>query len=110
MRANDYQHLAMKYCPVYDERETLMYGAMGLCGEAGEASEIVKKHLFQGHELDRQHLIREMGDVAWYLACLCYCVGTDMETVFETNIQKLRERYPDGYNDHDSINRKPGDV
>ena len=69
MTPNEYQRLAMTTLnPSLEKKDILINGVMGLCGEAGEAIDIVKKHLAQGHELDREHLIKELGDIAWYLA------------------------------------------
>jgi NTP pyrophosphatase (non-canonical NTP hydrolase) len=69
MTINEYQGLAMTTLnPELDKKDVLINGVMGLCGEAGEAIDIVKKHLAQGHELDREKLIGELGDIAWYLA------------------------------------------
>ena len=69
MTINEYQNLAMRTLnPDLSPRDVLINSVMGLCGESGEAIDIVKKWLAQGHELDRAHLIKELGDVAWYLA------------------------------------------
>lgn len=69
MRINEYQTEAMKLLnPGLNEQEVLVNALMGLCGESGEAIDLLKKHLFQGHDLDRAKLIKELGDVAWYLA------------------------------------------
>lgn len=66
MTVNDYQRLAMKTLnPALDKNDVLINGVMGLCGELGEAIDIVKKWLAQGHELDREKLAKELGDVAW---------------------------------------------
>ena len=70
---------------------------MGLCGESGEAIEIVKKHMFHGRELDRDALIKELGDVAWYIARAADALEVPMEEIFQRNIEKLRKRYPDGF-------------
>ena len=79
---------------------------MGLNGEAGEAIDIVKKHLFHGHELNKEELIKELGDVAWYLAEAAYALDIDLETILKLNIEKLKKRYPEGFSTKDSINRK----
>ena len=68
MSPNEYQKLAMKTLnPKLSKIDVLINGVMGLCGESGEAIDIVKKHLAQGHELDKEKLIKELGDIAWYL-------------------------------------------
>lgn len=106
MKANEYQKLAMKTLnPALDKKDVLINGVMGLCGESGEAIDIVKKHLAQGHELDREHLIKELGDIAWYLAETATALDVDLETVLELNIAKLKERYPDGFSEERSKNR-----
>lgn len=88
----------------------LLNGLMGLNGEAGEAIDILKKHMFQGHELDREHLAKELGDVAWYLAVSADALGYTLEQVLQMNIDKLRARYPDGFEADRSLNRKEEDV
>lgn len=87
------------------EREKLSMLCMGLSGETGEVVDHVKKHLFQGHALDRQKVIDEAGDVLWYLANLLNIVGTTLEEVQEHNIKKLYGRYPEGFSAERSINR-----
>jgi NTP pyrophosphatase (non-canonical NTP hydrolase) len=83
----------------------LINGVMGLCGEAGEAIDIVKKHLAQGHELDREALIKELGDIAWYLAETAYALEVPLEEVLQRNIDKLKSRYPEGFDPEKSIHR-----
>lgn len=89
--------------PVSDLR--LLNGLMGLNGEAGECIDILKKYLFQGHELDKEHLAEELGDVAWYLSVTADALGYSLQEIFKMNIEKLRERYPDGFEEERSINR-----
>ncbi len=79
--------------------------ALGLCGEAGEAGELVKKHVFHGHELDRVKVTKELGDVLWYAAALAEEAGISLGVVMEANVQKLKERYPEGFKSADSIAR-----
>ena len=106
MKINEYQELAMRTLnQKLDKKDVLINGVMGLCGEAGEAIDFVKKHLAQGHELDKEKLIKELGDVAWYLAETAYALDTDLETVFNLNIEKLKRRYPEGFEKEKSISR-----
>ena len=106
MKINEYQELAMRTLnQKLDKKDVLINGVMGLCGEAGEAIDIVKKYLAQGHELDKEKLIKELGDVAWYLAETAYALDTDLETVFNLNIEKLKRRYPEGFEKEKSISR-----
>ena len=106
MTVNEYQQLAMTTLnPALNRKDVLINGVMGLCGEAGEAIDIVKKHLAQGHELDREKLIKELGDVAWYLAETAYALEVPLEEVLQRNIDKLKARYPEGFDKARSINR-----
>ena len=107
MTINEYQKLAMTTLnPSLSEKDILINGVMGLCGEAGEAIDIVKKHLAQGHELDCEHLIDELGDIAWYLAETATILGISLEEVLQRNIDKLKARYPEGFDTEKSQNRE----
>ena len=88
----------------------IVNGVLGLCGESGECADLVKKHLFQGHDLDKEHLAKELGDVAWYLAVTAHLIGYDLESIFEMNVNKLLERYPEGFDAEKSVNRQEGDI
>ena len=98
MTINEYQKLAMVTLNKdLNNDQVLLNGVMGLCGESGEVIDIVKKHISQGHELHKDKLIEELGDVAWYLAETAYALGVDLETVLTSNIEKLKKRYPEGF-------------
>ncbi len=106
MNVNDYQKLAMRTLnPEIDKKELILNAAMGLCGESGEVIDLVKKHLFQGHDLDDEKLIKELGDVAWYLAEAATALNVNLSEILEKNIKKLENRFPDGFNSNRSINR-----
>lgn len=106
LTVNEYQKLAMKTLnPALDKKDVLINGVMGLCGESGEAIDIVKKWLAQGHELDKQALARELGDIAWYLAETAYALDIPLEDIFKANIEKLKKRYPEGFDMERSKNR-----
>jgi len=106
MTINEYQKLAMTTLnPDLSRKDVLINGVMGLCGESGEAIDIVKKHLHQGHELDREKLARELGDIAWYLAETAWALEIPLEDIFRGNIDKLKRRYPEGFNTERSVNR-----
>lgn len=111
MQVNEYQKAAMATLnPALDKKDVLINSVMGLCGESGEAIGIVKKWLIQGHELDREHLVRELGDVAWYLAEAATALDVPLEAVFQGNLDKLRQRFPNGFDTGASVNRKEGDL
>ena len=106
MTINEYQKLAMTTLnPELNKKDVLINGVMGLCGESGEVIDIVKKHLAQGHELDRDKLIKELGDVAWYLAETATALDVDLEEVLAGNIAKLKARYPEGFSTERSVCR-----
>lgn len=112
MTINEYQQLALRTeSYMNNDFNRILQGVMGLAGESGECVDLVKKHIFQGHSLDSEHLMKELGDVAWYLAITADSIGYTLEEVLETNIKKLESRYPDGkFEAGKSINRKEGDV
>jgi len=92
----------------------LATSAIGLASEGGEFNEIVKKMLFQGkpfNEDNRFHLMRELGDIAWYWVNACRALGYDPNEVINENVRKLEARYPGGqFDPHYSENRKTGDL
>lgn len=105
MDFTEYQALALRTAGRTDKDALLLNGVMGLCGEAGECIDLMKKHLFQGHNLDRDKLIGEAGDCLWYLASLAEGLGVGLDEIAEKNIVKLRKRYPDGFETEKSIRR-----
>ena len=106
MTINEYQELAMKTLnPELSRKDVLINGVMGLCGESGEAIDIVKKWLAQGHELDKVKLAKELGDIAWYLAETAYALDIPLEDILQGNIDKLAKRYPEGFSAEQSRNR-----
>lgn len=106
MTLNEYQQLALTTLnPALSQHDVLINGVMGLCGESGEAIDLVKKHLAQGHALDRDALIKELGDVAWYLAETAWALDVDLDEVCQRNIEKLRARYPQGFSVQRSLER-----
>lgn len=107
MTINEYQKLAMTTLnPALSEKDVLINGVMGLCGESGEAIDIVKKWLAQGHELDKEKLAKELGDICWYLAETATALDLSLEDIMAANIEKLRKRYPEGFDTERSVNRK----
>lgn len=111
MTINEYQALAMRtsnkeLSPDYH----LLNGALGLVGESGEIADLVKKNWMQGHVLDIEHIAKELGDVCWYIAETATALGYDLETIMKMNIEKLKKRYPDGFDSERSQHRAEGDV
>jgi NTP pyrophosphatase (non-canonical NTP hydrolase) len=87
----------------------LINAALGLTGEAGEVADLVKKHIYHGHKLDVDKLVKELGDVLWYIAQACYALQVPMDDVAMKNIEKLLERYPVGFSPERSLNRRVGE-
>ena len=82
MEINEYQTLAMTTLnPALTQKDVLINSVMGLCGESGEAIDIVKKWLAQGHQLDKEHLAKELGDIAWYLAEAATALDLNLEDI-----------------------------
>ena len=111
MNAAEYQRQAKRTLidrpdfQITDEQVMIVWCAVGLAGEAGEVMEHIKKGIFHQHGLDREKMRKELGDVAWYLAGLCSTLGLDLGEVMIANIEKLRQRYPDGFSSADSLRR-----
>jgi NTP pyrophosphatase (non-canonical NTP hydrolase) len=106
MDANEYQRLALRTeAPGREQRERLLNAALGLCGEAGEFADSLKKWEFHSHPLDVAELKKELGDVLWYAALACDALGLSMGDVMAANIEKLRRRYPDGFSSERSLQR-----
>lgn len=127
MNANEYQQLAMRtndgnaayrLSNVVDNSLDdpcidvggILNGCLGLSGEAGEFNDMVKKWIFHEKPLDVDHAQKEVGDILWYIAMICHSFGWDMSKIMQMNIDKLKARYPDGFDVELSAHRKEGDV
>ena len=112
MTINEYQTSALRTAQTdkLTANELLLNAALGLCGESGEVADLVKKHRFQGHDIDLDHIAKELGDVAWYLAVGAYAIGLDLESIFRMNKEKLEARYPNGFSTDRSLHRAKNDV
>lgn len=88
----------------------LINGLMGLSGEAGELTDLFKKWIFHNAPLDEEHAKKEVGDVLWYVAMICHSMGWSMDEIMQMNIDKLKARYPEGFDTEKSNHRKEGDV
>lgn len=110
--ADIYQLDVLKYAPDYQHyMPNVLYAAIGMCGEAGEVSELIKKYAYHDHTIDTEHLARELGDVLWYVSYMAHLFGYSLGEIMAMNQEKLAKRYPDGKFDADrSRNRKEGDI
>lgn len=113
MNLNEYQTLAMKTAdgtarlavPTDASKAVASVSGLGLCGEAGEVAELLKKWLGHGHAMDRDKLRKELGDVLWYLARISAWADMPLEEVAAANLAKLAARYPAGFSHEASRNR-----
>ena len=111
MTGSEYQKLAMRTCsiPPDDPDGRMHHAVFGLASEAGEVAGLFQK-IYQGHELSRDHLFRELGDCLWMIAEICTAMGWTIDEVMWENIEKLKNRFPNGFDPEKSLHRKPGDV
>ena len=107
MNIIEYQYKAQRTINHKLNRKEELYNLVfGINGEIGEVTDLLKKHLFHGHDLSVQKITEELGDVMWYLTNIASCYNLSMSDILNENIKKLEERYPEGFSEYDSINRK----
>jgi NTP pyrophosphatase (non-canonical NTP hydrolase) len=80
-----------------------MLAGMGMAGEAGEVCDEAKKVAFHGKKVDKETLIKEMGDVLWYYALMLDLHSLTLDDIMHANVYKLCERYPDLHGDPDDV-------
>lgn len=105
MKLDEYQAEAARTAPALTMAEGLTCAALGICGEGGEFADLVKKWGYQGHPLDTDKIVKELGDVLWYVALAATTLRMTLSEVAEANVTKLRARYPDGFSSDASVNR-----
>lgn len=128
MTGNEYQKLAMRTndwkgterlgtlvdasidCIDIPDFGGIVNGCFGLAGESGEVLDIVKKWIFHENGLDRDHLKKELGDVMWYVAMICESAGFTLDEIMKMNIDKLKSRYPEGFDTQRANHRQEGDI
>ncbi len=108
MTLDEYQALAARTMGPRTPEQQLANTVLGLSGEAGEVADMVKKHLFHQHPLDRDAMVKELGDCLWYVAGVATALGIPLDEIGARNIDKLRRRYPDGFSAERSLNRVDG--
>lgn len=108
--ANEYQDKASRTMnPDLTDDETLLHALHGMVGEIGEIHSIFQK-VYQGHELSNDHLMKETGDLLWFIAEFCTVMHWNLEDVMQANIDKLLARFPEGFEADKSLNRAEGDI
>lgn len=110
MTGNKYQALAArtinKNLTAYEQ---IFHAMHGMAGEVGELHSLYQK-IYQGHILDHEHEKKELGDLLWFIAEYCTARGWELEDVMKLNIDKLKARFPEGFDPDKSLHRKEGDV
>lgn len=111
MTANEYQNLAARTIDFVgmDSCDQEMHALHGMVGEIGELHSIYQK-VYQGHKDTEEHRKKELGDLMWFIAEYCTSQGWMLEDIMEMNIEKLKARYPAGFDSEKSIHRKDGDI
>lgn len=110
MQMNEYQRLAARTInPKLHSTQKMYHALHGMASEIGEIHGLFQKD-YQGHEIDPQHLKKELGDLLWMAAELCTAMDWTLEDVAQMNIDKLKERYPEGFSTEKSLHRKEGDI
>ena len=93
-----------------EDTGAVLNACLGLSGEVGEFNDMIKKWIFHEKDLDEDHLKKELGDIMWYIAMMCHAFKWDLDEIMEMNIDKLKARYPEGFDTDRANNRKNGDV
>ncbi len=111
MTGNEYQELAARTISVFMGNEECEYHALhGMVGEIGELHSIYQK-FYQGHIEDSdEHRKKELGDLLWFIAEYCTACGWELDEIMELNIEKLKARYPEGFDTERSKHRADGDI
>lgn len=109
MTLMEYQKAAQRTSNTITSDAKIENGLFGLAGEVGELCDAWKKHRYQGHGFDRGHMVSELGDVLWYIVELACGLDVSLDVVAQTNILKLKARYPDGFTVDRSLHRLEGD-
>lgn len=100
-----YREDFMRTMPDLDLESQLLHGVLGLAGEVGELTDMVKKEVYQGHDIDEEKAFSELGDIVWHLFEVMDVFDITLEEIMELNIQKRLHRYPDGFSEEASRNR-----
>ena len=110
MTLNDYQKAAARTMnrKLYPEQQA-NHALHGMSGEIGEIHSLYQK-TYQGHMLNLEHMMKELGDLLWFIAEYCTAMGWTLEDVAQLNINKLKARYPEGFSEDKSLHRKEGDI
>lgn len=107
MQFNDYQDISNGTSGFKDVQsiERIVVATLGLSGESGEMADHIKKVIGHGHQLNVYYITKELGDILWYVAEVASALGLTLNTIAEKNVEKLAERYPNGFDSQISQDR-----
>lgn len=110
LTGNEYQRLAARTInPATNEKDQELHALHGMVGEIGELHSLYQKY-YQGHNIDSYHAKKELGDLLWFIAEYCTSQRWSLEEVMQLNIDKLKARYPEGFDAEHSLHRAAGDI
>ena len=110
MEANEYQRLANRTMNFnLSSMDQIQHALHGMVGEIGEVHSLYQKN-YQGHAFDAIHAKKEIGDLLWFISEYCTANGWWLEDVMKMNIDKLKARFPEGFSEDKSLNRRAGDI
>ena len=115
MNFNEYQLACLRTAnPNLTVKESLLNWALGLAGESGEYIELVKKEFFHKKPYTLEEAKKELGDVLYYLTQCAHSNGLTLNDIAEANVEKLKARYPEGFEDgggiRGSLPQPPGEI
>ncbi len=115
MNFDEYQSKAARTCnyrdvftglpATQDAQDHILNPSLGLAGESGEFCDMVKKVMYHGHTMDKDKMVKELGDILWYISTAATALGVSLGDVADLNVKKLEKRYPEGFSHEASINR-----
>ena len=108
MTLNEYQELSKRTISTLTKEQAESHALHGMVSEIGELHAVYQK-IYQGHEANEEHMMRELGDLMWFVCEYCTAKGWELEQVARANIEKLKKRYPEGFNPEASLHRLEGD-
>lgn len=107
MTFQEYQKQALNFLnPEVKQKQLLNLVALGLNGEAGQVADYWKKVKYHNHKMDNDIIIKQLGDILWYLAISARALEISFDDIAIRNIEKLKTRYPNGWDSNNSINRE----
>lgn len=110
MTGNEYQKLASRTMRKdLTDVQTEYHALHGMVGEIGEIHSLYQK-MYQGHEYTQEHMKKELGDLLWFIAEYCTVMEWELEEIMQMNIDKLKARFPEGFEAEKSLHRKDGDI